>query len=235
MIPDFSHLEIRRSFDYDRNLLPNKYLAELEKQCTDLQSALPHTGLSIGYPAWNLLYYTVLCALPPETEEVYVVETGTNAGWSTVILAQALRDRKFTSKVQTVDISRDMVEIAAVNLYRAGLAEQVQFNVGDSLAFLEQHMTQVPHLDFAFLDGSHEADHVVKEFEIIRPKLTQRYSTVYFDNTKEGGVAEAMATIQQRFGGNLVELPNCSWGPPGQAIWQPVRTQTAPAAPPAAP
>lgn len=64
MIPDFSHLEICRRFDYDHHLLPNKYLAELEMQCSDLQSALPHTGLSIGYPAWNLLYYTVLCALP---------------------------------------------------------------------------------------------------------------------------------------------------------------------------
>ena len=217
------HLENRRLFDYNRNLLPNAYLAELEGHYTDLDSALKYTGLSIGYPAWNLLYYSLFCALPPDEKEVYVVETGTNAGWSAVILAQALKDRKLDCKLQTIDISREYAEIAVVNLYRAGVADWVQLNVGDSLEFLTQYVETVPRVDFAYLDGNHETEHVVKEFEILHPRLTSPYSTVYFDNTKEYGVAEAIRIIQERFGGNVVELPNCSWGPPGNAMWQPPR------------
>jgi len=222
---DLSQLEIRRTFDYQRSLLPNPWLAKMEEQCHDLPGALKFTGLSIGYPAWNLLYYSLFCALPPDQEEVYVVETGTNAGWSTVILAQALRDRKLKSKVHTVDINRELVEIACVNIHDAGLTEQVEFNVGDSLKFLELHMAKIPRLDFAFLDGNHEAEHAFREFELIHPKLTSPYSTVYLDNTKEFGVAEAIKKILERFGGNLVEFPNCSWGPPGNAIWQPGRNR----------
>lgn len=220
---DLSHIVSRRIFDYEHARLPNAYMASQEALTSDLRSALRQTGLSIGYPAWNLLYYSILCALPPDQEEVHVVETGTNAGWSTVILAQALKDRKLTSKVHTVDILLDVVEIARVNVQRSGLSDQVVFHVGDSLEFLARHTEKVPHLDFAFLDGNHEAEHVVKEFALIHPKLTQKFSTVFFDNTLEGGVADALRTIHERFGGNLVEFPNCSWGPPGNAIWQPKR------------
>jgi hypothetical protein len=86
-------------------------------------------------------------------------------------------------------------------------------------------MARIPRLDFAFLDGNHEAEHAFREFELIHPKLTSPYSTVYLDNTKELGVAEAIKRIMERFGGNLVEFPNCSWGPPGNAIWQPARSR----------
>lgn len=220
---DLSHLESRRLFDYPRSLLPNGWLARLEEQSKDANSALKFTGLSMGYPAWNLLYYSLFCALPPDQDSVYLVETGTNAGISTIILAQVLKDRKLNSKVQTVDIQRELLEIAVVNVHEAGLSELVDFHLGDSLAFLQTYMGQIPRLDFAFLDGNHETEHVVKEFEAIHPRLTSPYSTVFFDNTKEGGVQQALQQIRERFGGNLIEFPNCSWGPPGNAIWQPSR------------
>jgi hypothetical protein len=44
-----------RRFDYDRRLLPSPYLAELEPEGTDLATASTRTGLTVGYPAWNLL------------------------------------------------------------------------------------------------------------------------------------------------------------------------------------
>ena len=54
----------RRMFAYDRRLLVNEYLAEQESATADLESAIARTGFSLGYPSWNLLYYTLLCSLP---------------------------------------------------------------------------------------------------------------------------------------------------------------------------
>ena len=218
---DLDKLEVRRVFDYDRTLLPNKFLAEVDGQCTDLRSAIATSGLSVGYPAWNLLYYSCYCALPWDTPEVNVVETGTNIGFSSIILAQAMRDRKIKSRLQTVDIEPLATVRAKQHVAKAGLMEQVDFYTGDSLKFLADYVVGKELIHFAFLDGSHEREHVVKEFTIIHPYLKPGRSTVYFDNTCEEGVAEALVIIKETFGGNLVEFPSCSWAPPGNAIWQP--------------
>lgn len=210
---------IRRVFDYPKERLPNAWLAKVEGLYQDLDGSAGHTYLSMGYPSWNLLYYSLFCTLPSEGA-AYVVETGTNLGWSTVILAQALRDRGLSSKVDTIELDREMTEKAVLNVYRAGLADQVNFHVGDSLTFLKLYCESVPRIDFAFLDGNHECDHVVKEFELIFPKMSRPHGSVFFDNTAEGGVKDALAIIAERFGGNQIEFPNCSWGPAGNVLWQ---------------
>src|SRR5687767_7689860 len=56
--------ESRRTFSYRRELVPNPVLAEAERETRDLAAAVAGTGLSMGYPAWNLLYYSLLCGLP---------------------------------------------------------------------------------------------------------------------------------------------------------------------------
>ena len=54
---------IKRRFDYKHELLPNEFLIKKEMESRDLSSAIENTGLSIGYPAWNLLYYSLFCSL----------------------------------------------------------------------------------------------------------------------------------------------------------------------------
>jgi hypothetical protein len=34
-------------------------------------------------------------------------------------------------------------------------------------------------------------------------------------------VAEALRRIRAAHGGNLIEFANCSWAPPGNAVWRP--------------
>src|SRR5204862_4360490 len=104
-------------------LLPNQYLAQVDGLSLDVRSAQAHTGLSIGYPAWNLLYYALLCSLPPRDDEYVVVETGTNRGFSTIVLAQALKDASVAGIVRTVDYDANVVREARENLARAGLSE----------------------------------------------------------------------------------------------------------------
>lgn len=211
--------EVKRSFDYDRTLLPHDLLTEREAGVDSLEEAIPKTGLTVGYPAWNLLYFSLRCAVT-RTAPV-VVETGTNQGYSTIVLAQALEELGATSRVVTCDLDPEMAALARVNVEAAGLTHRVDFRVGDSLEILTEVVSSVDRVDFAFLDGDHSAGHVFREFEILAPKVGQPGSTVYFDNTTAGGVAEALDRIVERFGGNLVQFPNCSWSPPGNAIWQP--------------
>jgi len=208
----------RRRFDYDRRLLVSPYLAEQEAGCRDLRSAVARTGLSLGYPAWNLLYYTLLCSLPPS--DPVVVETGTNHGFSTIVLAQALMDAGAGGIVRTVDLDAEVVELARRHAERAGVAGRIRFHVGDSRDFLAGLAGEVDHVDFAFLDGDHRAEAVVAEFERLYPLVAACNGKVFFDNTASGGVATALRRIHATWGGNLVEFSNCSWAPPGNAIWQ---------------
>ena len=214
---------IRRAFSYDRSLLPNRYIAEVESSTRDAETAVKGCGRSIGYPSWNLLYYSLLCSLSPQEKDAVIVETGTDLGFSAIILAQALKDSGARGRVRTVDNNAGRVEEARRNVGKAGLSDLIEFNVADSLEFLSQLVGEVPFINFAFLDGGHEYSHVIKEFSLVYPLVTACRGTVYFDNTigNTTGVARALYFIRHAYPGNMIEFRNCSWLPPGNAIWQP--------------
>lgn len=213
----------RRRFDYDRNLLPNKYLARLETGVRDIGSAIEKTGYSVGYPGWNLLYYTLFTSLR-ENEENIILETGTNFGSSTIILAQALADSGYVGKIHTVEIDDDNYQKAIENIDNAGLSNYVDLNKGESVDFLRKFVESGKIIRFAFLDGGHMKQQVIDEFEIIYPFLDNS-SIIFFDNTyhideKDGRVYAAIREIYKKYGGNIINFENTSWYTPGQAIWQ---------------
>ena len=237
-----------RRWDYDRRLLPNSYLATFEPEepspemerlravvpqddaeQKELQAArygalldwLGGTEMTMGYPAWNLLYYSMISSLLPTVPDPVVVETGTNLGLSTIVMAQALKDLGLDAVVETVEHNPERAEEARRTVAAAGLGEYARFHVGDALEFLTALTDRVPHLDFVFLDDLHERHHVEREIDLVCPKVAVRRGKVYFDNTGGGGVAEALAHLRAEHGGNLVEFANCSWHPAGNAIWQP--------------
>jgi hypothetical protein len=81
-------------------------------------------------------------------------------------------------------------------------------------------------IPIVFLDGNHWHDHVVSEFEFVHPHLASD-AVVVFDNTymlaeadEDPRVNGALRTILDRFGGNLINFPFCSWYTPGIALWQ---------------
>jgi predicted O-methyltransferase YrrM len=174
----------------------------------------------VGYPAWNLLFYSALCSLDPNGGEVVVVETGTNQGFSTIVLAQAIEDSGAGGVLHTVDFSGDMTTRARKNVERAGVTHRVVFHTGDSVEVVRSLMAEVERVDFAFLDASHAAAHVFAEFRLLYPKLVASRAKVYFDNSREGGVHDALFLIRRAFGGNMVHFDECSWSPPGACIWQ---------------
>lgn len=217
--------QFHRITDYDRSLLPNPQLRAMEANATDRESWVEGSGYSVGYPAWGLLYYMTLCRLRPDTHNL-VIETGTNQGASSIVLAQAIKDSPGTGTLRTVELEQDNLDIALKNYEAANVADIIETYQGDAIERLPA-MLDSPHpLAVAFLDGSHLHDQVVREFELVEPRL-EPDSIVIFDNTyliaephEDQRVNGGLRTILGRFGGHLVNLPFCSWYTPGMAVWQ---------------
>lgn len=215
----------RRIFDYRKTLLPNRYLATLEKGVRDIGTAKRKTGFSIGYPGWNLLYYSLLCSLDRLHENI-IVETGTNRGCSTIVLGQALKDSGLRGHVYSVEIDPGNVKRAKANIKKAGVSHYITVVCNDSITYLKKFVKEVERISFVFLDGCHSESHVVKEFTLIYPKLDHK-GIVFFDNIADVKVPGegrrvygALKKIMDKYGGNIIKFENVSWSTPGQAMWQ---------------
>ena len=214
-----------RLFGYNLGLLPNPQLAVLEHGVTTIEQARQKSGATIGYPGWGLIYHLLLSHLDRSRTEI-IIETGTNWGCTTIVLAQALVDAGCAGHVVTFEIDEGNAAKARQNIAAAGLTERVELHLGDSRALLPQALEKERGIRVAFLDASHLYDDVMREFETVLPKLADD-ALVMFDNTyriaEEGEdqrVNGALKAIQARHGGNLINLEFVSWYTPGLAIWQ---------------
>ena len=214
-----------RITDYDRSLLPNEHLRTLEANAVDRPKWEETTGKSIGYPAWGILYYAAICRCKPDAYNLFI-ETGTNIGSSSIILAQAIKDSAGSGELRTVELQPENSAKARDNVTKAGLSELVRFYEGDAIEQLPEMLTAGSKVAMAFLDGGHLYQQVIREFELVEPHLDDD-SVVIFDNTyliaepKEDQLVNgALREIKSRFGGNLINLPYCSWYTPGMALWQ---------------
>jgi predicted O-methyltransferase YrrM len=161
--------------------------------------------------AGTSIYYMLLSHLNPSTFNL-VIETGTNWGCTTIILAQALKDSGCRGRVVNIEINPDHHARAMDNLVRAGVMDVVTAKLGDSKLLLKEMAKQKFPIRCALLDASHLFEEVIDEFETIYPVLTAE-SIVLFDNTYQ--IAEehadqrvngALKYIQYRFGGNVVNF-----------------------------
>lgn len=214
-----------RRFDYDRALLPNPYLRELEEGVANTDEAEKRTGWTIGYPGWGLIYQMLLNHFEWDKSN-NVIETGTNWGCSTIVLAQAVKDSRGGGHVHSIEIEREFVDKADDNLRAAGLRDLVTLHHGNSLEQLPKILAGLDGVRAAFLDGAHQHDTVVAEFEMVLKKLAPT-GIVLFDNTfslfedePDQRVWRALQTIKSRHGGNVVNFEFTSWYTPGLAVWQ---------------
>ena len=176
--------------------------------------------MSMGYPSWNLLYYSIISSLLPAQPDPVVVETGTNRGLSTIVMAQAIKDLGLDTVVESVELDPKLSEAATRHIEAAGLGEHVELHIGDSVEFLADLVARKPHIDFLVLDDAHDRAHVERQLDIVCAKVAMRRGKIYFDNSGAGGVAEALQYLREVKGGNVIEFANCSLCPSGNAIWQ---------------
>lgn len=214
-----------RMFGYNLDMLPNPQLAVLEKNVTSIEEACKKTGATIGYPGWGVIYHLLLAHLDRSKEEI-IIETGTNWGCSTIVLAQALVDASCKGRVITFELESDNAVKATSNLTAAGLIDRVELHLGDSRQNLPKVLQGVSGIRAVFLDASHLYDDVKQEFDIVLPKLAED-ALVFFDNTyriaedgEDQRVNGFLRNITSEYGGNLINLEFASWYTPGVAIWQ---------------
>ena len=214
-----------RMFGYATNLLPNRHLAFLEQGVKTIEEARERTGATIGYPGWGRIYHLLLSHLDRDREEI-LIETGTNYGCTTIILAQALIDSGCQGKVITIELEEKNVEVAKRNFEEAGVHSRIDLRCGNSREILPEVAQEINTTRFAFLDACHLYDDVVGEFEALFPKLVDD-ALVLFDNTyriaeenEDQRVNGALKMILNRHGGNLINLEFVSWFTPGLAMWQ---------------
>ncbi len=108
-------------------------------------SRIKDSYMPIDRPFGNLLY-----SLIRSTGARTVVEFGTSFGISTIYLAAAVRDNG-AGQVITSEFIEEKAAKAKDNLTRAGLADCVDFRVGDAIETLAQPLPG--SVDLLFLDG----------------------------------------------------------------------------------
>jgi predicted O-methyltransferase YrrM len=214
-----------RITDYDRSILPSRFLAFLEESAADASTWVARSGRSLGHPGWGTIYHLVLSSLDPARHNV-LVETGTNLGSTAIIIAQAIADSHRSATLHTIEIDPEIRQSAIERFELAGVSQHVISHLGDSHQVLQGILADVAGIRLAFLDGNHFHDHVVTEFELVLPHLDHD-ALVVFDNTgliseedEDPRVNGALRTIIAAYGGNLINLPYCSWYTPGMAVWQ---------------
>ena len=217
--------KFHRMFNYNLELLPNQQLRLLEEGVSNIAEAEGRSGYTTGQPGWGLIYYLLLSHLDRNREEV-IIETGTNWGCTTIILAQALVHSGCRGKVITFEIDSENFKRAHNNLKEAGLIDRVDLRLGDSCKELSSMFDRLSDIRFVFLDASHMYQDVKREFDLILPRLASD-ALVIFDNTynissegEDRRVNGFLKDIKNLYGGNLINLEFVSWYTPGLAIWQ---------------
>ena len=76
-----------------------------------------------------------------------------NGGCTTIVLAQALIDRKVRGHVWTVEIDPENAAAARANYEAAGVADRIPLIEGDAKASMAALVKTLPPIRFAFLDG----------------------------------------------------------------------------------
>ena len=172
-----------------------------------------------------MLYHLALCQLDREKENL-ILETGTNQGATTIILAQALIDSKCKGQVVSIEINENNLKIAKNNLRKANVANRVTLILGDAKQKLPEALAYSGVLRLAFLDGSHLFEDATKEFDLVQPRLVPD-GIIAIDNTyciaeanEDPRVNGALMHILKTHGGHLINLPFVSWYTPGLALWQ---------------
>jgi predicted O-methyltransferase YrrM len=150
----------------------------------DFYRAARKSYMAVGRDFGNLLY-----SLARSSQAKTVVEFGTSFGISTIFLASAIRDNG-AGKIITTEFEPEKAEQAKKNLTAAGLAEWVEFRVGDALETLSNPPRDI---DMIFLDGAKGLYFSV--LKLLEPQLRSG-GVVASDNTDHDGMAAFLGYIR---------------------------------------
>jgi len=107
------------------------------------------TGQGSTYEDYVFLYGLVALLRPGR-----IVETGTNFGASSIVMATACKHMGHACRIDTVELSMEKANKAMLQIGEAGLADRISVFVGPSGEVLKKLQGDSKY-DFAFVDGDH--------------------------------------------------------------------------------
>lgn len=136
-----------------------------------------------------------LNALTRMTKPEVVVETGTHKGFSTLMIAHALRVNGF-GHVHTVDLKDYGV---TGELAKFDLSAWATFHVGDSASVIHELVKKIKRIDFLWLDADHATASVLKELEAAMPSVKPGTLIAFHDTKTDPREAAAVLETRKRF------------------------------------
>lgn len=162
--------------------------------------------MPIDEPFGNLLY-SLIRATGAQT----VVEFGTSFGISTIYLASAVRDSG-AGQVITTEFIAEKAAVAKKNLALAGLADLIDFRVGDALQTLLEPLPGP--VDLLFLDG--DKSMYVDVVKLLEPKM-KTGCLVVSDNTDHEGAKSYLGHVRNPANGYITTPLLTPGGAKGQS------------------
>lgn len=136
-----------------------------------------------------------LNALVRMTKPEVVVETGTHKGFSTLMIASAIKANG-KGHLYTVD----MIDHGVLKeCERYGVAPFVTFTKSDSSAMISKLAPRVKNIDFLWLDADHSTEAVIKELNAALPLLRKGTLVAFHDIITDPREAKAVVEIRKRF------------------------------------
>lgn len=116
----------------------------------------------------SYLYKLVQCVCRVETP--VIVELGTAAGGSAIVMAQALKTFNRASKVLCIDnCSHVDLKTIRSNFDKVGLLDFVELIQADDNEYLQSCEEET--IDLVYIDSNHKYDHVSKTLSIVLDKM----------------------------------------------------------------
>jgi predicted O-methyltransferase YrrM len=146
------------------------------------------------------------------SESFYAIEIGcmfkTDEGLSTYRIADFIRKNKAVDKLfVSIEYDPGHVEAAQqmIRQMAPDLLDTIDFSCGHSLKVLPAVLGNIPHVDFAFLDGGAHPEVCLQEFELVLSRLSPE-GVVVVDDVQELGPSE-LYPVQRPFGKGTLILP----------------------------
>lgn len=135
---------------------------------------------------WAQWIYSKVKKYQPQT----ILELGTNCGFSSIYMAKA---NKY-STVHTIEGAEAIADIARENFNALGCDNIIQ-HLGRFQDVLENVLTTIKRVDFAFIDGHHDYQATLDYFEQIKPFLSEHAVIVFDDISWSEGMRQAWREI----------------------------------------
>ncbi|RDL47610.1 hypothetical protein BLJAPNOD_05534 [Ensifer sp. M14] len=158
-------------------------------------SRLKGSLIDIGIPGWLRREDALKLYELGRFAEGDILEFGTNRGLSTFILANAMKNSFRQGEIVTMELSREISDVAKQHLSERKVVSDVRFAVGDANTTCLSLVAQGRKFGFSFIDHSHAYEHMVKACRRLSELMLPGAFCVFHDyndprNSRRTGLGE---------------------------------------------